>query len=132
MKKHTNKYLEEFVDKAMKSSALETPSFDFTSKVMSQVTTAQKSTVTVYKPLISKTAWGILLLLTSGLIIYSIFSKDTITLSWLNKLDFSKVSNLFTGVKISNTVMYALLIFAVMLFIQVPMLKHYYDQRFKL
>lgn len=131
MKEHTNKDLEKFVDKMMKSSTLETPSFDFTAKVMSQVTSTSKSAVTVYKPLISKTTWGILLLLAVGMVIYSFFSKDTTSLPWLDKLDLSKVSNLFSGIKISNTVMYSLLMFAVMLFIQVPLLKHYYDKRFE-
>ena len=131
MKERTNKHLEKFVDKTMKSSALETPSFDFTSKVMSQVTSTSRSGVTVYKPLISKTTWGILLVLTVGLVVYSVFSKDTINLTWFDQLDLSKVSNIFSGFKISNTVMYSLLMFAVMLFIQVPVLKHYYNKRFE-
>ena len=131
MKEHSNKDLEKFIDKVMKSSTLETPSFDFTAKVMSQVTSTSKSTVTIYKPLISKTTWGILLLLTVGLVVYSVYSKDTINLGWFDQLDLSKVSNIFSGLKISNTVMYSLLMFAIMLFIQVPMLKHYYNKRFE-
>ena len=131
MKEHSNKDLEKFIDKVMKSSTLETPSFDFTAKVMSQVTSTSKSTVTIYKPLISKTTWGILLLLTVGLVVYSVYSKDTINLGWFDQLDLSKVSNIFSGLKISNTVMYSLLMFAIMLFIQVPLLKHYYNKRFE-
>ena len=131
MREHTNKDLENFVDKVMKSSSVEIPSFDFTSKVMSQVTATSKSSVTAYKPLISKTTWGIILLFTVGVVVYSSFSKDTINLGWLDKLDLSKVPNLFSGIKISNTVMYSLLMFAVMLFIQVPLLKHYYNKRFE-
>lgn len=131
MKEQTNKHIEHFVEKVMKSSSLEKPSFDFTAKVMSQVTSASRSTVTVYRPLISKTTWVILLLITAGVITYSLFSNDTTSLVWLDKLDLSKVSNIFSGIKISNTVMYSLLMFAVMLFIQVPMLKHYYNKRFE-
>jgi len=131
MKEHTNKDLEKFVDKVMKSSTLETPSFDFTAKVMSQVTADSKSPVTIYKPLISKTTWGILLLLTAGIVIYSFLSKDTTTLGWFDKLDFSKVPDVFSRIQISNTVMYSLLMFAIMLFIQVPLLKHYFNKRFQ-
>ena len=131
MKEQTNKHIETFVDKVMKSSTLETPSFDFTSKVMLHVSATSTSTVTVYKPLISKTAWVIMLLLTTVIIVYSLFSKDTSTLGLFDKLDFSKVFKLFSGVKISQTAMYSLLMFAVMLFIQVPLLKHYFNKRFE-
>jgi len=131
MKENANKYLDQFVDKVMKTSKLETPSFDFTAKVMSQVSATSKSTVTVYKPLISKTVWGILLVLGAGLVVFSIFSKDNTTLGWFDQLDFSKVSNVFSGVKISQTTMYSLLMFGVMLFIQIPLLKHYFNKRFE-
>lgn len=131
MKDQTNKHIEHFVEKVMKSSSLEKPSFDFTARVMSQVTSTSSSNVTVYRPLISKTTWVVLILITVGVITYSMFSKDTMSLVWLDKLDFSKVSNVFSGIKISNTVMYSLLMFAIMLFIQVPMLKHYYNKRFE-
>lgn len=131
MNENTNKNMERFVDKVMKSSTLESPSFDFTAKVMSQITAPSKSTITVYKPLIPKTVWGILLVLTAGMIGFSIFNQDSTSLGWLNQLDFSRVSNLFSGVKISQTAMYSLLMFGVMLFIQVPLLKHYFNKRFE-
>jgi hypothetical protein len=130
MNENTNKHLDHFIDKVMKSSTLETPSFDFTSKVMSQITATQKNTVTIYKPLFSKTAWGILILLTAGIVGFSVFSKDNTTLGWLDQLDFSRVSNVFSGIKISQTAMYSLMMFAVMLFIQIPLLKHYFNKRF--
>ncbi len=130
MKENANKHIDQFVDKVMKSSKLETPSFDFTAKVMSQITVTSRSAVTVYKPLISKTTWVILFLLTVGMVGFSFFNKDTSTLGWFDKLDFSIVSNLFSGVKISKTTMYSLLMFGVMLFIQIPLLKHYFNKRF--
>jgi hypothetical protein len=130
MNENTNKHLDHFIDKVMKSSTLETPSFDFTSKVMSQITATSKNTVTIYKPLFSKTAWGILIVLTAGIVGFSVFSKDNTTLGWLDQLDFSRVSNVFSGIKISQTAMYSLMMFAVMLFIQIPLLKHYFNKRF--
>ena len=131
MKEHTNKPIEKLVDKVMKSSTLETPSFDFTAKVMSQVSATSRSTVTVYKPLFSKSAWVIILLLTAGIIGFSFLSNDTSTLGWFDKIDLSNVFNLFSGIKISQTTMYSLLMFGVMLFIQVPLLKHYFNKRFE-
>jgi len=131
MKENTNKHIDQFVDKVMKSSTLESPSFDFTSNVMTQITVTSKSMVTVYKPLISKTVWGILVLLSAGLVAFSVFSKDTTSFGLFDKLDLSKVPNLFSGIKISQTAMYSLLMFGVMLFIQIPLLKHYFNKRFE-
>ena len=131
MNEQTKKHIETFIDKAMKSSALETPSFDFTAKVMSQVTVTSRSSLTVYQPLFSKSAWVIMLLSTVGIITFSLFSNDTFTLGWFEKVNISKVSNLFSEIKISQTAMYSLLMFAVMLFIQIPLLKHYFDKRFE-
>ena len=131
MKENANKHIDQFVDKVMNTAKLETPSFNFTAKVMSQITETSRSTVTVYKPLISKTTWVILFLLTVGMVGFSFFNKDTSTLGWFDKFDFSIVSNLFSGVKISQTTMYSLLMFGVMLFIQIPLLKHYFNKRFE-
>ena len=45
-----DKYIEKLVDQIMKDQILESPSFDFTSKVMAQVTVAKTNEITVYKP----------------------------------------------------------------------------------
>ena len=129
MKEQTDKHIENFIDKVMQSSTLETPSFDFTAKVISQVSATSRSSVTVYKPLFSKSAWVIMLLLTAAILVYALFSNDTSTLGWFDKVDLAKVFNLFSGIKISQTAMYSLLMFAVMLFVQVPLLKHYFNKR---
>lgn len=131
MKEHTNKPIEKLVEKVMKSSTLETPSFDFTANVMSHLIADSKSGVTVYKPLISKTAWVVLLVVAAGLIAISVYSGDASSLGLLDKLDLSKVPNLFSEIKISQTAMYSLLMFAIMLCIQVPLLKHYFNKRFE-
>lgn len=132
MKEKAKKHIDQFVDKVMRSSTLETPSFGFTANLMSQITVTSRSTVTVYKPLFSKTAWVILFLLTAGMVGFLIFSKDTTTLGWFDQLDFSSVTNKFSGIKISQTTMYSFLMFGVMLFIQIPLLKHYFNKRFEI
>ncbi|RIA10363.1 hypothetical protein OE09_2218 [Flavobacteriaceae bacterium MAR_2010_72] len=129
MKKNTNKDIEHVVDKLMKDASLESPSVDFTSKVMHQVSVTSKSNVTVYKPLIPKNILIALFALTLGWIGYSMFIGETIEINWLEKLNFNKVSSLFSGIKISQTTMYTLLMFAVMLGIQTPILKRYLDKR---
>lgn len=129
MNEHTNKSLEKFLDKVMKSSTLESPSFDFTAKVMARVNSTSNRAISVYRPLISKSTWGILLVLTCGIVIFSLFTKDTTSLGWFDDLDMSIIPNLFSGIQVSKTVMYSLVMFALMLFIQVPVLKHYFDKR---
>ncbi|MFC4721094.1 hypothetical protein ACFO5O_02090 [Geojedonia litorea] len=129
MKKNTNKDIESFVDKMMKEAPLESPSVDFTSKVMHQVLVSSTSNVTAYKPLISKPIWILLLTLTIGWIGYVMFVGDTIDVSWFDNMNFNQFSSLFSGVKISQTTMYTLLMFAVMLGIQTPILKRYLDRR---
>ncbi|TVZ59061.1 hypothetical protein NA63_1586 [Flavobacteriaceae bacterium MAR_2010_105] len=129
MKKNTNKDIEHVMDKLMKDASLESPSVDFTSKVMHQVSVTSKSNVTVYKPLIPKNILIALFALTLGWIGYSMFIGETIEINWLEKLNFNKVSSFFSGFKISQTTMYSLLMFAVMLGIQTPILKRYLDKR---
>ena len=54
MKANEDKLLEKLVDTIMKNSKLEKPSLDFTAKIISQVLTTKTSEVYIYKPLISK------------------------------------------------------------------------------
>ena len=53
MKVSEDKNIEKLIDHLMKDTTLESPSFDFTSKVMSQVTVTKTSDITTYQPLIS-------------------------------------------------------------------------------
>ena len=49
MEANENKELEKLVDKMMSDLTLESPSIDFTSKVMAQVVVTKTSDVTLYK-----------------------------------------------------------------------------------
>ncbi|HSN10352.1 MAG TPA: hypothetical protein VLS85_15030, partial [Hanamia sp.] len=60
MKNKEDKNIEKLVENMMRESYLETPSFDFTSRVMSEVLSAQKSKSLIYKPVISKKAWFVI------------------------------------------------------------------------
>jgi len=51
--KESDKNIENLIDKMMAENTLESPSIDFTSKIMSQVLVAEKSKIKTYKPLIS-------------------------------------------------------------------------------
>ena len=129
MKENADKYLDELSRKVMGKSSVESPSFDFTSVVMSQIE-ALNSSRTVYKPLISKWMWSFISLCVITVFGYVIFGNSTSESKWLRDLNLEGVSfNPFSEFNPSQTVTYALLLFVIMLCIQIPLLKRYFDKR---
>ena len=137
MKENQNKHLDKLVENVMKQTALESPSFHFTSQVMQQITVESKSTATQYKPLITKTGWMVLTLSVFALMIFVVISGDFQNSEWFDAIDFSvmtnyNLSNLFSGIKLSTTTLYALILFGAMICIQIPLLKSYFNKRLNL
>lgn len=134
MKEKDNKYLDGFAKKTIKSTSLESPSFGFTSEVMSQVVALNSDKTTVYKPLISKKAWSLIALIFVTLCVYLILDTNAESSSWfsslnLNMLFNNKISNSLSGFTISNTLFYAIALFGFMFCIQIPFLKNHLDKR---
>jgi hypothetical protein len=134
MNDNIDKHIEKLVDKTMKKSYLESPSLDFTNAVMSQVNAIQKSNVTTYQPLISKPTWFVLFVITLAVVLYIIFGTTTNDTNWLSFIDLSmltdnRLNTALSGFKVSKIVMYSVVLFGIMLFIQVPILKNYFDKR---
>lgn len=137
MKENVNKHIETLVDKAMKHAALEAPNFDFTAHVMAQVEDIKLSASTTYQPLISKRAWIIVFVSVLLFMSYVFWFSKPETSGWLGTLDFSmyntdKLTNLMSGIHLSKTANYSILLFAVMLLVQIPILKNYFDKRFEI
>ncbi|TDY14294.1 hypothetical protein [Meridianimaribacter flavus] len=135
MKENENKYVEAFTDKVLKDTKLESPSFDFTDAVMSQVEAIQYSKATRYKPLISKPVWVVISIGFLSFVAYLLFQKNTKSSSeWFTNIDFSLVfdnalTKLFSNLQFSNIFVYAMLLFAIMLCVQISWLKNYFDKR---
>lgn len=132
MNENEDKQLENLVKKAMKQSALETPSFDFTSNLMSKVENMKQSTATIYQPLISKHMWFWIFTGFVAFIAYVIFITKPEASAWFSTfdiLDIEKISNVFSRIQLSRIVIYATVFFIVMLLIQIPLLKNYFDKR---
>jgi len=135
MKENENKYVEAFTDKVLKDTKLESPSFDFTDAVMSQVEAIQYSKATRYKPLISKPVWVVISIGFLSFVAYLLFQKNTKSSSeWFTNIDFSIVfdnalTKLFSNLQFSNIFVYAMLLFAIMLCVQISWLKNYFDKR---
>ena len=135
MKENVDKYLEDLTEKVIKDRSIESPSFNFTDKVMSQVNTVNESKTLVYKPLISKTTWVLIAIGFLAIMLYLLlFETQTEPSGWLHKINFGVLSSKeisFPSFKVSKTLMYAVVLFGVMFSIQIPFLKHHFDKRLK-
>jgi hypothetical protein len=130
--KKDDKKIEAFIDKLMSADRLEQPSIDFTANVMSKVEAIYFSTATVYKPLIPKFIWFIILGSFVALVGYIYLKEPVAKNVWFNRLDLSNISlNLFenTTFGFSATFMSAVVFLAIMVSIQVPLLKYYFNKR---
>ncbi|MCL9806053.1 hypothetical protein NAT51_10990 [Flavobacterium amniphilum] len=130
MSKNEDKHIEELVDHFMKDRVLDTPSFDFTSKVMSQVLTTKTSSITKYEPLISKKILITIFSLLLALIISSFFYDTTGSSRWAPHIDFIPFNNITASYEFSAVTTYSFVLTAIMIFIQIPILKNYYDSKF--
>lgn len=137
MEKHLDKKLEKLSDKVMQDSGLEKPSFNFTDVVMQQVNQVSVNQVTAYKPLIPKAIW-LLLAAVFILTLYVISSTtETADANWisvinLNMLFDNQLTNSFSSINLSKTVMYSIVLFGIMFCVQIPILKNHLDKRLEL
>jgi hypothetical protein len=136
MKENEDKHIEKLITKVMQTSTLETPSFDFTSQVMTQLEALENNKATTYQPLISKKVWAVIFGCFAAFVAYIFMTTSKDTTSWTNALDFSMlfnndISKLLSGVVFSKTTTYVLMISTVMMLVQLPMLKNYFDKRLK-
>ena len=134
MNENADKYLDNLAKKVIKEAPLEHPSFNFTTSVMSQVAELSNNSITVYKPLISKTGWIVISIVFLTLITYLLFSIQEEPSNWFNSLDLSvlfnnKITNSLSGFSMSKTLIYAVVFFGLMFSIQIPLLKNHFNQR---
>ncbi|WP_299115885.1 hypothetical protein [uncultured Winogradskyella sp.] len=127
-----NKKIEDLVNKLMAADSLEQAPTGFTDNVMSKIEALSNTKTTVYKPLIPK---YILWLVGTGFIAivsYILFKQPTGSSTLSERFNLPEVSlNPFEGLsfEFSNTLMYAVVLFAIMLSIQIPILKQYFNNR---
>ncbi len=134
MKNNEDEPIQKLVDRIMAETALESPSLDFTSKVMSEVLSAEKTRTSVYKPVISKKGWFVIFATIISLFAFLLFNtKNNATGYNLNFSipRFEKILNLFPGFQVSPMTANVLLAATIMLFVQIFLLKNYLDKRFE-
>ncbi len=133
--KESDKNIEQLIDKMMAEEKLQSPSIDFTSKIMANVQVLEEKKLKAYKPLISKPVWIVIGLAAAFLVIYvSLFSvsENNIEIDEIGKLYSNKVSTTFSGIHFSKNMSYAILIVPIMILVQVGILKNYFDKKYEL
>lgn len=131
MKADEDKLLEKLVDKIMKDSALETPSFDFTTKVMSQVVTTKTDRVYAYKKIIPKLVFIILSGCFISVFVYIWLSGKTPTNNSFSHLDVSKLfdNSRFSLFNFSKITIYSVVVATLMFLVQISFLKKHFDNQ---
>lgn len=133
MKKADDSILEDFVAKLMSETELEAPSDDFTSKVMQEVAILADKKILSYEPLISRKYW---LLLAFGFILlmsYLLFGVPIEKSDWFAAIQFNRlfqmdwINSLLT-IQFSASFRYGIMAVFVILLIQIPLLKYYFDK----
>lgn len=136
MNQQEDKQLDHLAKKIVKEASLESPSLNFTNAIMSQIKALEMNSATIYKPLISKTGWGVISMILLGAILYVILGSNTESSGWLSNVDLSvlsnfKLTNLFSGIAIPKSVTYGVVLFGLMLSIQVLFLKRHFNKQFE-
>ncbi|WP_299524357.1 hypothetical protein [Winogradskyella sp.] len=127
-----DKRIEDLVNKLMSADSLDKAPLDFTDKVMAKVEAISNSGVTVYKPLIPKYIWWLLAIGFATLVGYVFFKEPKEGISLTERYNLPDVSfNLLENISLdfSSTLMYAVVLFAIMVSIQIPLLKQYFNNR---
>lgn len=127
-----DKKIEDLVNKLMADDSLESAPLEFTKSVMSKVEALSESKPIVYKPLIPKYIWVLIAASFAGLVAYVFSSKSSESSSFTERYNIPEVSfNLFESVPFdfTSTLMYATVLLAIMVCIQIPLLKQYFSQR---
>lgn len=127
MQDHTEQHLDKLAKKVMQTSTLESPTKDFTANIMSQIEGVSITASTSYKPLISKFGWAAIVLILMGISSFVMFSNLEST-SLLEKIDFSfisnnKVTNAVSGITFSKIIMYIVVLFGGLWFVQIQLVK---------
>ena len=126
--KESDKNIEKFIEKIMAESSLDAPSTDFTLKVMSQILVVEKIKIQQYTPLISRTIWIVIIGSLISLILYASFGNEQYD-SEIGHSYILNIANIFSGFHFSENTIYAILIVPLMILVQIPLLKNYYDKK---
>ncbi|MBZ4035899.1 hypothetical protein K6T82_14055 [Flavobacterium sp. 17A] len=131
----SDKNIEQLIEKMMAEEKLQSPSIDFTSKIMANIQVLEEKKLKAYKPLISKSIWISIGIAVALLVIYvSLFSvsDNDLKIDEIGKIYSDKMTATFSGIHFSKNILYAILILPIMILIQIGVLKNYFDKKYQL
>lgn len=138
MQKDKKSDFDSFIKEKIKSEGLDSPSLDFTSKLISKIELQKKEeTAVTAKPLISNYFWysGAAFLL--FLFTYLVYGNVEMQFSWIPELKLSRIPQLrvlekMLTLQVSNVYVYAFIGLAFFVGIQVYILKSHFEKRYYL
>lgn len=131
-----NQNLEEdiFLKKYVKEIALDKTKANFTNSIMDVILQQEKKSILRQEPLISKKIWFLAFGFLATCLWFllkgkstSTFKFPTIDLGFLSKI---QMPNMFDNFSISLTMLYAIVVFSLMVFVQIFYLKNHFNKRF--
>ncbi len=138
MEENKDKQDHAFAKKLIIEAGLETPKLDFTKTVMDALKTKETIPASLqYSPLISPAWWGFISALVVAIFTYVLLSESTLESSWLTLHQFHGFAeyNVFeTTLKqpIAMTAVYGCVALAVLVLVQIPLLKKYFNRYYAL
>lgn len=135
MKEQANKHLDNLAKRIIKDSELQSPSLNFVDNVMARVNELAQSKTTVYRPLISKKVWALIISVAALIVVAAIFNGNSTNgfalpeRFILSRFSFGNLLEGFSSIQLSEAFIYALIFFGIMLSLQMSFLKHYFDKR---
>ncbi len=132
-----DKNIENFTKYIIEEADIDGPSKDFVNKVMKSVRLeSEVSSIRVYKPLISKTAWAVII---AVFVISCIFvlmgpSGDSTIFSKINITFLEKLPsvNLFDNIHFSNTFTLSFMFFSILVLFQLYTIKNYFNRQYNI
>jgi hypothetical protein len=132
MKATEDNELEKWVDHWMENSTLESPSSDFTANIMAQIATNTVTEATTYRPLLSSfTIFGIIIS-ALAIILYGIINNTNSSISWIPNWNAFQNYSFWNTLQFSKVTTYCFVATTLVVFIQIPILKSYYEKRHQL
>lgn len=127
------KELDAFAKKYVKEIATEKTSANFTKNVLDLILEEEKKAVYKATPIISKKTWLFVSLFIASCCFF-LFKENSTENFEFPKIDFSFFTNLTSynileNISISPSIMYAVVIFSVLVFIQIGYLKNYLNKQ---
>ena len=127
-----NKHIDSFLSNVVKEAGTESPSDGFVMDVMDAIETEELAAPAfVYKPVFSTKHWLFVAACVVGIFVLAILLPENSVLSDKFANDVSKVEgffSIFDGISINSIYTYALVFVAMMVIIQIPILKYQFSK----